>query len=124
MGLHMRLAEIEKDLLKLAKTYDYADINFTTEDVGRNRIKLVIIAFAPGDNSVGIPDTQDSFVYKLTTRYADDMPTGYSVELMGQLVSKMYGNRVEPIADEEIRVCALDLGGIAARLLFQNDYYA
>lgn len=133
MGLHTRLARIEQELLKLAKEYEYRDINFTTDNVSRDQIKLVIIAFAPGDSSVGIPDAQDSFVYVLRTQYAKQterfedaagMPTGYSVELRGQIGNLMYGDRIVPIEDDDIRVCARDLGNIAARLLFNNDFFA
>lgn len=133
MGLHMRLARIEEELLKIAKTYDYADINFTTDNVGRDHIRLVVIAFAPGENSVGIPDAQDSFVYDLRTQHEQDghgMPTGYAVELLGQLDTNHTGTvesitkHLRPIEDDEIRQCALALGNRAAGLLFNNDYFA
>lgn len=128
MGLHMRLAETEKAMLELAKTYDYQDIDFTTEEVSRGRIKLCITAFMGGDPSVGIPDGYDSFVYDLNTQYANDesgMPTGYSCELLGQREAKpgreMYN--IIDIVDDDIRVCAKDLGNIAARRLFNEVHY-
>lgn len=137
MGLHTRLARIEEALLKLAKTYDYQDIDFTTEEVSSGRIKLCITAFMGGDPSVGIPDSNDSFVYDLNTQYANEgdtrgdrrnrgsMPTGYACELMGQREAKpgreMYN--IIDIADEDIRVCAKDLGNIAARMLFNEVHY-
>lgn len=117
MGLHTRLARIERELLDIAEGCGYRDINFTTEDVGRDHHKLVITATSFGD-------TQDSFIYKLTERrtFVTEVPTGYEVELLGQLSDEMYGKRVRQIVDNDIRVCARDLGNRAALRLFQEQY--
>ena len=133
MGLHMRLAEVEKAMLKLAKTYDYEDIDFTTEAVGKDHVRLTISAFASGDPSVGIPDTTDTFVYKLTTRYANasdkdnsQVPTGYAPELMGQherVQGKSGVWSTEEVKDDELRVFARDIGNIAAGMLFNEVFY-
>jgi hypothetical protein len=128
----MRLAEVERELLKLAKTYGYDDVNFTTQAAGRDHGRLTISAFMHGDPSVGVPDGEDTFHYKLETQYTDDepeMPRGYAVELLGQIDFDHKGTvesvtkHLRPVQDDETRVLALDLGNIAARKLFHEVYF-
>lgn len=110
MGLHMRLARIEAELLEIAKEYDYKDLNFSAEHIARGILRLVIEVDAPGDRSVGLSDVRDKFTYTLTEQRNGKYPTGYAVELLG----------IYAVEEEDIKECARELGNRAALLLYRE----
>ena len=103
MGLHMRLGRVEEELLKIAKEYDYKDINFSAVHIAPGIVRLVIEVDAPGDR-------RDKFTYNLTEQRDGKYPTGYAVELLGIYAAE----------EEDIKECARQLGNRAALLLFRE----
>jgi hypothetical protein len=118
MGRHTQLAAIEAALLDVAKGYDYTDVDFTTEDVGRTGVRLDVACHTPEDRSAGLFHGTDTYVYRLDERTVGDEPVGYRIELLGQ----REGGKIVAVVEDDLRECAEKLGEIAAKRLFGLRY--